>query len=162
MHSYNELPDSTRVWVYQSNRPFDAAVLPALRTQIQTFVENWISHNNQLRAFGDVYHNRFIVLMVDESQAGASGCSIDKSVHFLQALGQHYQVDLFDRMQFSYLNEGTVYTVSKEEFNRLFAAGEIKDDTLVFDTLVSNKGDFDKNWTKPLADSWHKRMIQVH
>lgn len=159
MNRYEDLPDSTRVWVYQSNQPFPEREIADLRANIQQFVANWISHNQQLRAFGDILHNRFIVLMVDESRAGASGCSIDKSVHFLQRLQTHYGVDLFDRMQFSYLKDDTVHTVPRAEFSRLFQANEIDESTLVFDNLVTTKGDFEQKWTKPLAESWHKRMV---
>lgn len=153
------LPSSTRIWIYQSNQPFQDVDVPQIKAHVQNFAQEWISHNRQLRAHGDVLHNRFIVLMVDESQADASGCSIDKSVYFLKALQAEYGVDLFDRMHFSFKQNDQVNTVSREEFAKLYAAGTINDDTLVFDTLVSNKGDFDQAFDKPLGKSWHKRMV---
>ncbi len=152
-------PPFTRLWIYQSNQPFEEKDIPELKQQLQRFAQEWISHNRQLRAHGDVLHNRFVVLMVDESQAGASGCSIDKSVYFLKNLQAEYGVDLFDRMRFSYLDGEEVKTVSREEFAILYAEGKINNETLVFDTLVNNKGDFDKAFIKPLKDSWHKRMV---
>lgn len=153
------LPPSTRIWIYQSNEPFPASEIPSVQQQVQEFAQQWISHNRQLRAHGDVLHNRFVVLMVDESQADASGCSIDKSVYFLKNLQAQYGVDLFDRMRFSYLDGEEVKTVSREEFAKLYAEGKINNDTLVFDTLVNNKGDFDQAFVKPLGKSWHKRMV---
>lgn len=153
------LPPTSRIWIYQSNEPFPATKIPQIQQQVQDFAQAWISHNRQLRAHGDVLHNRFVVLMVDESQADASGCSIDKSVYFLKNLQAQYGVDLFDRMRFSYLEDEEVKTVSREEFAKLYSEGKINDDTLVFDTLVSNKGDFDNHFVKPLSKSWHKRMV---
>ncbi len=153
------LPDSTRVWIYQSNTPFPEKNIPEIRTQIQDFAQQWISHNRQLRAHGDVLHNRFVVLMVDESQAGASGCSIDKSVYFLKNLQAQYGVDLFDRMQFSYLDGDQVITVSKEEFAKLYSEEKINNDTPVFDTLVNTKRDYEAAFVKSLHKSWHKRMV---
>lgn len=153
------LPDSTRVWIYQSNTPFPEKDIPEIRTQVQDFAQQWISHNRQLRAHGDVLHNRFVVLMVDESQAGASGCSIDKSVYFLKNLQAQYNVDLFDRMRFSYLDGDQVMTVSKEEFAQLYSEEKINNDTPVFDTLVNTKGDYEAAFVKPLGKSWHKRMV---
>ncbi len=153
------LPPSTRVWIYQSNQPFAAKDTTDIRQAVQAFAQQWISHNRQLRAHADILHDRFIVLMVDESQAGASGCSIDKSVYFLKGLQAQYGVDLFDRMRFSYLDGEEVKTVSHEEFATLYAQGKINDETPVFDTLVNNKGDFDAYFIKPLKESWHKRMI---
>lgn len=155
----NTLPSSTRVWIYQSDKPFEAKEIPKIQQQVQDFAQAWVSHNRQLRAYGNILHNRFIVLMVDESQAGASGCSIDKSVYFLKNLQAQYEVDLFDRMRFSYLDGEEVKTVSRDEFAKLYINGDITGETLVFDTLVNNKADFDTNFVKPLNKSWHKRMV---
>lgn len=154
-----ELPPTTRIWIYQSNKPFADQDIPEIKQTVQDFAQQWISHNRQLRAHGDLLHKRFVVLMVDESQADASGCSIDKSVYFLKSLQATYDVDLFDRMRFSYLDGEDVKTVSRDEFAQLYAEGKINGDTLVFDTLVNNKGDFDNHFTKPLKESWHKRMV---
>lgn len=139
--------------------PISRKNISEIRTQVQDFAQQWISHNRQLRAHGDVLHNRFVVLMVDESQAGASGCSIDKSVYFLKNLQAQYDVDLFDRMQFSYLDGDQVMTVSREEFAKLYSEEKINNDTPVFDTLVNTKGDYEAEFVKPLGKSWHKRMV---
>ncbi|MCB0558891.1 MAG: hypothetical protein H6573_16155 [Lewinellaceae bacterium] len=159
MTAYDVLPDSTRVWIYQANQPFKEEDIPVIRREAQAFAQSWISHNRQLRAHADVLHNRFIVLMVDESQADASGCSIDKSVYFLKQLQAEYGVDLFDRMAFSFKDGEEVFTVPREEFARLYQEGRINDHTLVFDTLVSTKEELDQKWLKPLSQSWHKRMV---
>ena len=159
MNDYATLPASTRVWIYHSNRPFDDQELPMVKVKLQQFARQWVSHNRQLRAHGDILHNRFVVLMVDESQSGASGCSIDSSVNFLKSLQAEHNVDLFDRMIFSYLDGEQVKSVSRDEFSALYEAGKITDDTPVFDTLVNNKGDFEQQWIKPLSQSWHKRMV---
>jgi len=159
MTTYDILPDSTRVWIYQANRPFREEDIPEIRHKAQAFAQSWISHNRQLRAHADVLHNRFVVLMVDESRADASGCSIDKSVYFLKQLQAEYGVDLFDRMAFSYMDGEEVATVPRETFARLYQEGKINDDTLVFDTLVSTKEGLNRNWLKPLGQSWHKRMV---
>lgn len=154
------LPDSARVWIYQADRPFREGDVPEIRHYVQQFAQQWVSHNRQLRAFGDVLHNRFVVLMVDESQADASGCSIDKSVYFLKTLQQTYGVDLFDRMRFSYIKEdGQVVTVDRDTFEKAYREGQINGETLVFDTLVATKGDFDRGFAKPLKESWHKRLV---
>jgi hypothetical protein len=156
---YQSLPDSTRIWIYQSNRAFSGDEITELKTLLTRFTEGWASHSQQLCAYGDVHFGRFILLMVDEDQAGASGCSIDSSVRFLQQLEKHYGVDLFDRMTFAWLDDGEVKTADRDEFTRLYAEGAIGDETPVFDNLVKIKGDFEKGWLKPLGESWHKRMV---
>jgi hypothetical protein len=102
MIPYDLLPDETRVWIYQASRALNDDELQELRTALVRFVADWTSHNHKLNAFGEIFHKRFIVLMVDESQAGASGCSIDKSVYFIKEVEKAFEINLFDRMTFTY------------------------------------------------------------
>lgn len=159
MSDYKILPASTRVWIYQASRPLKEAEIPALKETVDRFAQTWISHNRQLRAHGDVLHKRFIVLMVDESQADASGCSIDKSVYFLKQIEQEYGVDLFDRMTFTWMEGGEVKSATSAEFSELYQQGKINGNTLVFDNLIQTKGDLEEKWLKPLNESWHRRFV---
>ena len=159
MTDFQTLPANTRVWVYQSNRPFRTEDVPQLKENVDRFAQNWVSHDRSLRAHGDVLHNQFVVLMVDETQADASGCSIDKSVHFLKQIEQAYGVDLFDRMTFTWMDSHEVRTAESSEFARLYHEGKITGDTLVFDNLVKTKGELEEKWLKPLNESWHRRFV---
>lgn len=159
MKDFQQFPPETRVWIYQSNKPFPTELVPQLKTVVDRFAQNWVSHSNQLRAHGDVLHDRFILLAVDESQAGASGCSIDKSVHFLKQLESELGVDLFDRMTFAWKEGDTVKTAAQTEFSSLYQEGKITPETLVFDNLVKTKGELEEKWLKPLNQSWHKRFV---
>lgn len=153
------LADEARVWVYQANEPFSSGQIPEIAQHVQQFARQWVSHNQQLSAGGAVLHNRFLVLVVDESQAGASGCSIDSSVSFVKKIGAHYQRDLFDRLRFSYEKDGQVYTVSKEVFAEKYQSGEINDHTIVYDPLVKTLGELNTSFRKPLGQSWHARFV---
>ena len=159
MNNYDHLSDDSKVWIYQANRPFSKEEVESLEPVLAKFAEQWVSHNRQLLAYAGVFSDQFIVLMVDESMAGASGCSIDSSVHFVKQIESTYRVNLFDRMTFTYKSGDTVMTAPREEFARLYESGVINDDTLVFDTLVKTKKDFQEGMIKPLAESWHKRMV---
>ena len=135
MTSYELMPGTSRVWIYQSNLPFTDEEVPEIKEQVKNFATNWVSHNNALRSYGDVLNNRFIILMVDESQAGASGCSIDKSVHFIKAMGHNHGVDFFDRMNFAFKIGEELKTAHRDAFAQLFQDGAINDSTLVFNNL---------------------------
>jgi len=127
--------------------------------RIREFTQRWISHNDQLKATGGLFHNRFAVLVVDETNAGPSGCSIDSSVRFLKELGESLGTDFFDRLHFAYLDGTEVKTVHRDDLPARYAAGEITDDTLVFDNLVNTVDKFSSAWTKKLGDSWMKRFV---
>lgn len=152
-------PGTARLWVYQANRPFPAQAEPDVQERLRAFAQRWVSHNQQLRATGELLHGRFVLLLADERQAGASGCSIDSSVRFLKQLQAEYGLDLFDRMMFSYQDAEGVHTVPRDTFAERYQAGAINDQTLVFDTLVDSKAAFESGWLKPLGESWHKRFV---
>jgi len=156
---FETFPATSRVWIYQSKTELSEVDIAKIRQHITAFTQQWVSHNRALQATGDVLHGHFIVLMVDESQAGASGCSIDSSVHFIKEIEQAYKVDLFDRMTFTYEKKGIVYAAGREQFAELYVSGEIRDDTIVFDNLVNTKADFDTRWKVRLGDSWHRQMV---
>ncbi len=153
------LADHSRVWIYQSNRPFSEREQIVLTSQINAFIQDWAAHGRDLLAAGTVLLDQFIVLAVDEQQAGASGCSIDKSVNFMKELAAQFDVLLFDRLTFTFVQDNQVETAASSDFKRLYTEGVISKDTLVFDNLVNNVGDLRTTWLKPLASSWHKRFV---
>jgi len=156
---FQKMSPQARMWIYQSSEPIVATKVESIRNRLQEFTEQWAAHQQPLAAWGEVLHSRFIVLGVDGRYNQPSGCSIDESVAFIRALEQEFALELFDRMTFSYQKDGQVYTVPREQFQHLYQSGEISDQTMVFDNLVSSKEDFDDHWLKPLAQSWHHRFV---
>lgn len=129
-----------------------------LNGRIIDFSRQWTSHNRQLRATGGLLHDMFVVLVSDESAAGASGCSIDTSVKFVRQLGEEYQIDFFDRLHFTYLQDEQVHRLHRDQIAEAYAKQQITDETLFFDNLVKDKGEFLKRWVTPFGDSWLKRF----
>lgn len=156
---YNTMQETSRVWIYQSSREFSSNEVESLRFELKAFAKSWVSHNQLLVAYAELLYNRFIVLVVDESYVGAGGCSIDTSVAFLKNLENRYGVELFDRQTFAWIENNEIKTLPKEEFAALYKKGIVNDETLVFDNLVSSKSEFEGAWIKPLAKSWHKKII---
>ncbi len=155
------LDNRSKVWIYQADKELSDSQRYEIQGHLFKFLSQWTAHHNALKTYGNLFHDQFLTLFVDETTAAASGCSIDASVHFVQQLGSHYQVDFFNRMIFSYLNEEEekVYTLNQEQFKAAYQAGTITDDTLVFDNLVKTKDQFLTEWLKPLEASWHKRFV---
>ncbi|MDH3244858.1 MAG: hypothetical protein OEM26_09605 [Saprospiraceae bacterium] len=149
----------SRVWVYQSSTPIAEPDLGKIKVRIGEFVDTWAAHQQPLSAWGDVLHQRFILLVVDGTFNAPSGCSIDESVAFIRSIEQEFGLTLFDRMTFSYQQDGEVFTVPRQDFQRLYREGKINDETLVFDNLVASKHDFENAWLKPISESWHVRFV---
>ena len=47
---FNELPDSSRIWIYPSNRNFTEDEQAELRVRIASFLEEWTAHGQSLKA----------------------------------------------------------------------------------------------------------------
>lgn len=152
-------PDS-RVWVYTADRRLTDAESHMAQKNLDAFCQQWTAHNQALLAKAEVFENQFVILMVDESQAGASGCSIDKSVHFLEQLGDAIGADFFERMRFAWIDEqGNMQFANRPEFVAFAREGRIGTETLVADTLVQTKAQLAEKWLVPLRESWHKRLV---
>lgn len=158
MKTLENLPDHARVWIYQANRPLTDQEVEQMNRAGATFIEDWSAHGASLDAAFEVKFNRFIIIAVDEEKALASGCSIDKSVHFMKGLGEAFQVDFFNRMQTIYEEQGELKAVPLHEFWAMRKAGLIGDNTIVFDNLVKNIGEFKSAWKTTFNKSWHAEM----
>ena len=156
MHNFS--PQS-KVWVYQSDRVFTTDEVTALEKVLAEFTQQWTAHNQQLKAKGEILHHRFIILMVDETQAEASGCSIDKSVHFLQEIEKQLGISLFNRQLVSIKDGEEVKTFTLNAIKTEFANNNITTNTLVFNTLVTTKQQFDTEWELPISQTWVNRFL---
>lgn len=150
---------SSKVWIYQSDKELTYDQIDLIRPKLFEFAELWTAHNANLDAYANIFHKRFIGIFVDETRAGASGCSIDKSVHFVEMLGEALGVDFFNRMLFCYLDEEEVNCVTSSELKELYKKGQINNETLVFDNLVKTKIDFLERWVTPFKETWMTRFV---
>src|SRR3954466_10284215 len=92
------MPSDSRIWIYQSNRTFSGQEISVIEERAKQFLETWTAHDNALRASFEIRYNHFLLIMIDKNYAQASGCSIDKSVHFIQSLEKEFNITLMDRM----------------------------------------------------------------
>jgi len=158
---FSALPDSSRVWIYQADREFSEAEMPVVKKRLNDFVEKWTSHSKEVKAGFDIRYNRFIIIALDESHVPAGGCSIDSSMHTIQAIEKDFQNPLTNRMNFAFKENGVVKTAGRTEFESLTSAGKIDSATIVFNNLVSLKSELASQWEIPLHQSWHKQLFPV-
>ena len=157
---------ASRVWIYMSDREFTDVESGDINRSLKHFCREWTAHGADLHAHGEVRFNRFILLMVDETIAGASGCSIDKSVHFIKELEREYGVQLFNRLLFAWKKGTQIHVSPLHDLQQLFDAHEISEETIVFNNAVTGKQELDEKWMLPLKDSWmytriNKKTVKV-
>ena len=155
-----EFSSQSRVWVYQADRKLNDAEALQIQVQLDNFATGWTAHNNQLKAKAEIRYNRFLILIVDESQAGASGCSIDKSVNFMKSLEQQFGINLFDRFNLAYRDGEEVVSVPRQQFEELLKQGKINTETIVFNNLAQNVTELQNKWEVPFKDSWHIQLFR--
>jgi len=157
---YDELPATSRVWIYQANRPLSDAEATHAEAFVRTFIEQWQAHGKPVKGDVKVYHQRFLVLTVDEGFTVPTGCSIDASVHCVNELEQNLGVVFTDRSQVAFLREGEIFMMPMGDIKEKVAAGEITPETVTFNPMVANKHDLESRWTIPAGESWLARYFK--
>jgi hypothetical protein len=156
---FENLPENSRIWIYQSNRKFSEQEMDEIDKDLKAFVDNWSAHGTSLEASYLLKYNRFIILAVNQQVQQATGCSIDASVAFIQNLEQKYQVDLLDKMNVTFKNGEHIAHKSLIDFKRMAKEKAVTSNTIVFNNLVNTIEEFNDNWEVPAADSWHSRFF---
>ena len=157
--AYTDLPDHSRVWVYQSNREFTENEVAQICEKSKVFIENWTRHGEALKASFIVKYNHFLVLSVDESFKNVSGCSIDASVHFIKELEAEFNVDLTNKMNVSFKDGDHINIVKLSDFQQYIKEQKISGNTIVFNNMINNKNEFETQWEVTAKESWHKRFL---
>ena len=155
----NNLPDSSRVWIYQSNVEFTDQQCLYIDKTLSEFLNTWNYHGTDLSSAAEVLNKRFIVIFVDEKIQGAGGCSIDKSVALIKGIEAELGLDLMNRMNIAYKKDDVIVVEKMMDFHASVKLGDINEDTIVYNNLVETKGELISSWEVPLKDSWHKKLL---
>ncbi|HTE01257.1 MAG TPA: hypothetical protein VK668_18350 [Mucilaginibacter sp.] len=155
-----QFSEHSRVWIYQSDKELSDEQAAQILDQLSSFAAEWTAHNHQLKAKAEIRYNRFLILIVDETQAGASGCSIDKSVNFMKKLEQQFGINLFDRFNLAYREGEQVLSLPRHGFEELLKEGKINKQTIVYNNLVQNLSELETKWEVPFTDSWHIQLFR--
>ncbi len=151
---FEQLPSHSRIWVYQADRSFSLEEEKIIAETFAGFCAQWEAHGYPLSTSFKVELHQFIILSVDESSAGASGCSIDGSVRVLKELGNQINIDFFDRTKIAFLIDGKVQAHPLNQLNGLFESGKLVASTQSFNNLVATKADWEMNWKTRVEKSW--------
>jgi hypothetical protein len=156
---FENLPEESRIWIYQSNRKFSDEEIIEIEKELLAFIENWSAHGSSLEASYLIKYNRFIILAVNQEVQQVTGCSIDSSVGFIQKLEQKYQVELLDKMNVTFKNGEHIAHKSLIDFKRMAKEKAVTSNTIVFNNLVNTIEEFNESWEVPAGESWHSRFF---
>jgi hypothetical protein len=155
-----DFDDSSRVWIYQSTRPFNEQQELEINEQLLHFISQWNAHGAAVKGWGKLLFGRFVVLVADETQEKVSGCSTDSSVRVIKSIERQYECNLFDRLSITFLVKGKAEVLPMNQVQYALDKGYIQQDTLLFNNLVSSKKEMLEQWLQPLQDSWLAPRLQ--
>lgn len=156
---YQNLPNNSRVWIYQSEREFTQNEVDFISERTIDFVKQWTKHGSDLQGSFTIKYNQFLVLAVDEGFNDVSGCSIDSSVRFVQELEKSLQVDMMNKMNISFKDGENINIVKMNAFKEFARARKITPETIVFNNMITTKEELETKWEVAANDSWHKRFL---
>lgn len=142
-----QLPDHTRVWLYQSQTELSADLQTTIQKDLNLFISNWAAHGTELHGAAFIVEDYFIVLAVDESVVGASGCSIDSSTRFIKQLEKNYDLKLMDR-----LHVLTELNGQKEIVH--FADVKDNPERYIYNPMIKTLGELKNGW-KVKVTEWN-------
>lgn len=151
---FNQLPDDSRVWVYQAERSLSEKELDIIRQKLLRFCEGWNTHGNGMPSSFEIFDHQILVLAVDESGLGASGCSIDSSVRILRELESMLGINLTDQGKVSVrTNQGSVKVFPALGMKSKVQGGELTLEEEVINPMIRTKADLQQLW-QPIRNSW--------
>jgi hypothetical protein len=150
-----QMPDHSRVWVYQANRSFTASEIQAIENYLAPALTQWAAHGAGLNASFEIRFQQVIVIAVDETVNAASGCSIDASTRWFKEMGAELGIDFFDR---------STAVVDGDEVTLLPLAA-LKNNSLLTPTKqviplqTESLGAYRSGWLQRADTTWLKRYF---
>lgn len=161
--NWNDLPNSSRVWLHCANRTLASDEQTALAGQLEDFLIHWSAHGKALEAGWKLEGGRCLMIGLNEAAAGATGCSIDKLSHFLQGFIGSIQSQPLDWMQrnrvlYNKVSERQWSETPLAHFWAMRKAVEVSDEDLVVNTVVQTKADCEPTLVRRFELTWHAEM----
>ena len=156
---FDKMSDHSRIWVYQCNRELLENEISEIKKLAQKFVNEWTAHQQTLHASFELFYGIFLVLAVDENHNDASGCSIDKSVHFIRQVETQFNISLLDRFNIAFRRNEKVEVKSLGDFLKMSKDEKLNDSFPIFNNLLTTKADLRTKWEIPLNETWVKMRL---
>jgi hypothetical protein len=158
---FENLPDTSRTWVFAAGQTLSKSQSGQLLNAVDEFLAQWKAHGSPLTVGRNWRDDRFLTVAVDQSTAGASGCSIDGLFRILKSIEGRIGASLVGSGKIFYRDAaGAIQSVNREDFVKLATKGAITDATPVFDTTVTSLAEWRAQFLTAVGHSWHGALIK--
>lgn len=158
---FHTLPDSARVWVYTSERLLSKQEQSLISLKFEYFLGSWQSHQQDVRSSYEIKEDRFLIVAVDESYNGISGCGIDKSLHFVQELESELGISLTNKTNVVFEVKERQVVLPFVQIKSAISEGRISTESLYYNTLVSNIRELKTNFKVNVQEGWVKKYFSA-
>ena len=149
-----DFSDNSKVWIFQSNRPFQEKEVKEINEQLEQFYVQWETHGQPVKGWAQLLFGQFVVVMADETASQVSGCSTDGMTRIIKSLEKQYVVNFFDRMTITFLRNNKAEMLPFQQVQYALDKAIITKDTLIFNNIATTKKQLLESWLVPIEKSW--------
>ena len=145
---FNTTSDQSRIWIYAAEQKLTNEQENHILKSISDHLQNWEAHKVPLTAGVTILEHHFIIIALDETKNGASGCSIDTLQNKIQNLEKELSISLLNRLNIFCRIEDTIKCIPTTKL-----AEHANKETLFYDLTIQKKSEL-SNWLKPIEKGW--------
>jgi hypothetical protein len=108
-----------RTWIFVANRLLTMQEVHFITDEMHAFLSQWKAHGKPLDAEGFCFCQAAVVLVANETEVQATGCSIDKINHWVREMGESISVDFFDRFNVLTQNKDGQWVINRFSAERV-------------------------------------------
>ena len=153
---FDTLPEDSRIWLYAAENSLSKDQQNYILKVISEDLKGWNAHKATLTAGVTILENHFIVIALDESKNGASGCSIDTLQNMIQKIEKEFSIPLMNRLNVFCEIEGQIVCVPSFKLESIAKSG-----TLFYDLTILKKRDID-TYLKPISEGWCAHFLNLN
>ena len=150
---FNTTDDQSRIWIYASEQKLTNEQENHILKDISDHLQNWDAHKVPLTAGVTILEHHFIIIALDETKNGASGCSIDTLQNKIQEIESSFSISLLNRLNIFCRIEETIKCIPTTKL-----ADNANKETLFYDLTIQKKSEL-STWLKPIEEGWCATFI---
>jgi hypothetical protein len=150
---FNTTDDQSRIWIYAAEQKLTNEQENHILKDISDHLQNWEAHKVPLTAGVTILEHHFIIIALDETKNGASGCSIDTLQNKIQNLEKELSISLLNRLNIFCRIEETIKCIPTTKL-----ADNANKETLFYDLTIQKKSEL-STWLKPIEEGWCATII---